>query len=149
MSRLLIPKLDELVEIPTFLKKVYIQSQNNEFIDPLWKGVAVMLNNGADTLINNSSDSIWYGNNAHSLFEKKLGYNGRIGIVTQYEDRQSVDFMNKLYRMKQVPWVRISCFVESIDNKICGISSISIDARFCTSLPFDFFDIARKKAQPL
>lgn len=131
MYRLLLPKLMELDSQPMLAREVYLKSQCSEFIDPVWEGIAVFINKGADEYLQaNHRNACWY-----SLYEDMLpsgGVDGRIGIVTQYE-------ANPIWE-KQAPWIRVSCHIDTFrDNRPCYLSSVSLDARLCTTVPMRFY----------
>jgi hypothetical protein len=131
MYRLLLPKLIELESQPMLVRDIYLKSQCNESIDPAWEGVAVFINKGADEYLQaNHRNACWY-----SLYEDILtsgGVDGRIGILTQYET-------NPLWK-KQAPWIRVSCHIDTFrDNRPCYLSSVSLDARLCTTVPMRFY----------
>lgn len=131
MYRLSLPKLIELDSQPMLAREVYLNSQCNESIEPIWNGVAVFINKGADEYLQaNHRNACWY-----SLYEEMIpsgGVDGRIGIVTQYE-------ANPIWK-KQAPWIRVSCHIDTFrDNRPCYPSSVSLDARLCTTVPLQFY----------
>ena len=57
---LILPKLEELCATPPFLKTLYQTTQSNQDIDPIWEGVAVVFNEGAEHYLNaEKSNSSW------------------------------------------------------------------------------------------
>lgn len=131
MNRLSLPKLIDIDVIPLLVREVYLKSQSNDIIDPIWEGVVVFINKGADEYVQaNHRNACWY-----PLYEDTLasgGGDGRIGIVTQYE-------ANPIWE-KQTPWIRVSCHIDTFrDNRPCYLSSVSLDARLCTTVPLQFY----------
>ena len=137
MSVLLLPRLQTLHAENDFLRQLYLTSQSNLSIDPIWKGVAVILNDGTDFEL---SSTHWANHNKSVILDG--GYDGRIGIVTQYENAESIAFMNKLYHMDALPWVRVSCFINADTQDVSSYESISIDARYCTTIPTSIYEKA-------
>ncbi|GIU20961.1 hypothetical protein [Shewanella sp. MBTL60-007] len=142
MSVLLLPRLQTLHAENDFLRQLYLTSQSNLNIDPIWEGVAVILNDGADLKL---SGTHWANHNKSVILDG--GYDGRIGIVTQYENVESIEFMNKLYHMDAQPWVRVSCFINSNTQDVSSYESISIDARYCTTIPQSIYKKACSSIQ--
>lgn len=139
MNEILLPRLAELNGLPQFIKELYLSSQCNESIDPIWEGVAVFLNAGADHYLQTQQPrAYWYG-----LYEPTLnegGLDGRIGIVTEFYGKGSV--------VCNSPWLRVSCHLPvfgSDDYEVCHFHSVSLDARLCTTVPMSFFSLAREQ----
>lgn len=140
-----LPKLSEIDSISPVAKDIYLNSQDSFIIDPLWVGVPVFFNNGSFDYIKDKNGR--YGSiQSIGSIESIGGLDGRIGIVTDYHNQLEQDTMRSIYgsRISSEPWVRISSFlIESIeiygDYKIELLSSISIDARLCTTIPMDFY----------
>lgn len=140
-----LPKLSQIDAITAIEKEIYLKSQDNLTIDPLWVGVPVFFNNG-------SFDYIKSKNGRHgsiqSIEDIELigGLDGRIGIVTDFHDQAEQDMMRSIYgsRISSEPWVRISSFLMASihkygDYELDLLSSVSIDARLCTTIPMEFY----------
>jgi hypothetical protein len=145
---LLLPKLSELNGLPDSIVQLYLDVQCNNSIDALWEGVAVIVNTGAaDYIKEHGKNSGWFS--SFEKTEENGGIENRIGIITQYEDLNSVTLQNNFFGMDLKPWVRISCFMESQSlgskREICQVSSVSLDARFCTTIPMYMLIEARKQ----
>ena len=73
---LILPKLEELCATPPFLKTLYQTTQSNQDIDPIWEGVAVVFNEGAEHYLNaEKSNSSWV--RLQSEYMKAGGLDGR------------------------------------------------------------------------
>lgn len=140
-----LPKLSEIDSITPIEKEIYLKSQDNLTIDPLWVGVPVFFNNGSFDYIKKKNG--WHGS-IQSIEDIELigGLDGRVGIVTDYHNQSEQDIMRSIYgsRISSEPWVRISSFMrESIhkygDYELDLLSSISIEARLCTTIPMEFY----------
>ncbi|MCG7639311.1 MULTISPECIES: hypothetical protein [Alteromonas] len=143
----ILPKLAELSATPPFIKTLYQVTQSNKTIDPLWEGVAVVFNEGTERYLNSEkSNSSWI--RLRSEYTKAGGLDGRVGVITQYNDLEQVSFMNSLYSLDYAPWVRVSSFIDchSSDKSypICHSSSISLDARYVTTIPTSLFIQAKE-----
>ncbi len=147
-SSLLLPKLSEINGLPDSIVLLYLSVQCNNSIDALWEGGAVIVNTGAaDYIKEHGKDSAWFS--SFEIAEANGGIESRIGIITQYEDLKTVTNQNNLYGKELKPWVRISCFMEcqSLGSKreVCQSNSVSLDARFCTTIPMEILTEARKQ----
>lgn len=143
----ILPKLAELSATPPFIKTLYQVTQSNKTIEPLWEGVAVVFNEGTERYLNSEkSNSSWI--RLRSEYAKAGGLDGRVGVITQYNDLEQVSFVNSLYSLDYAPWVRVSSFIDchSSDKSypICHSSSISLDARYVTTIPTSIFKQAKK-----
>lgn len=148
MGNLILPKLVDIQTIPPFLVDVYLGVQDNSTIDAMWPGVAVIFNQGAnDFVAEHGRNAAWYGSFIEA--QKVGGIDTRLGIVTQYKDISSVTIMNNLYGMNERPWVRVSSFIDSFPGRdsypVSFHKSITIDARFCSSIPMSIFHEARQQ----
>ena len=135
MNRLLLPKLMDFEPLPRLVREVFLNSQSNETIEPIWNGVAVFINKGADEYIQtHHKNACWY-----PLYQETIaagGLDGRIGIVTQYEPMDRPIWGLPITG----PWVRVSCHVNKHgENGICHLSSVSLDAKLCTTVPMSFY----------
>ena len=144
---LILPKLEELCATPPFLKTLYQTTQSNQDIDPIWEGVAVVFNEGAEHYLNaEKSNSSWV--RLQSEYMKAGGLDGRVGVITQYNDLEQVTFMNSLYNLDNAPWVRVSSFIDCYSSDksypICHSSSLSLDARYVTTIPTSLFIQAKE-----
>lgn len=134
-GRLLLPKIMDLTSQPLLVREIYSESQSNEEMDPIWEGVAVFINNGADEYLHtNHRNAFWF-----ELYKDTIpfgGMDGRIGIVTQYEPMDRPIWGVNMTK----PWVRVSCHIQTHgDGRICYPSSVSLDARLCTTVPMKFY----------
>ncbi len=147
-GRLLLPKLSELNGLPDLIKNMYFDVQCNDSIDAIWEGAAVIFNTGAAKYIEeNGKYAGWFS--SYEVAKVNGGLDNRIGIITQYEDSRSVNIQNGLYGMDLKPWVRVSCFMEcqllGFKRNVCHFSSVSLDARFCTTIPMSILIDARQQ----
>ena len=141
---LILPKFTEISGISAFLKKIYQDVQCNQSVDAIWEGAAVIFNQGANEHVKSKIDCAGWGDTFREM-QIHGGIDNRVGVVTQYEDQESVDLQNQLYQMKIKPWVRISSYINCYQGyKACLPSSISIEARFCSVVPMEFLLKARE-----
>lgn len=58
---LLLPKITEIIDLPVFVQQMYLRSRSNDVIDPIWEGIAVVFNDGANSYIEeHGKDSGWF-----------------------------------------------------------------------------------------
>lgn len=144
-SIIVLPKLSQIDSITPIEKEIYLKSQDNLTIDPLWVGVPVFFNNGSFDYIKNKNGR--HGS-IQSTGDIELigGLDERIGIVTDYHDQAEQDTMRNIdgSQISSEPWVRISFFLMASIHKYGDYeldlpSSISIEARLCTKIPMELY----------
>jgi hypothetical protein len=153
MDHLLMPKFNELNSQSKFWGKYKIR-QNNNMLENIKKYMTVVINKGADKYVQeNFKNAHWYSSYKTTISQG--GVDGRIGIVTDYHDQESVDSMKKLYKNNttEKPWVRVTSFLnergntkDSVKSQISHEGSVVIDARLCTVIPMSFYNEAREYA---
>lgn len=143
----ILPKLSEIGDVPSFIKRLYQKNQSNDCLDPIWVGVAVIINNGAEQYIEEKYRYAgWYSAFRNSI--EAGGLDGRIGVITQYVDAEQVSQFSEVYAYTQAPWVRVSNYIHcdplNASYDICHASSISLDARYVTTIPMSIFNQAKE-----
>lgn len=146
----LLPKLKDLETKPKLTRDLYLASQTNESIDPLWEGAAVILNQGADRHIQeNYNNAHWYA--VYQSIVDCGGVEGRIGIVTHLKDFHLSPLTNQINDPEDPFWIRVSCHVcpqnvlyseSRLETSV--MESFVVDARLVTTIPLSFFNSAKQ-----